>query len=84
MLENTRLDLVATDGQVVVAAPLVARAKASQPVLARHLVDGVALVGRHKTPPDAPVRQLAALIEVCESTCPTRRLHIERDLGEAR
>ena len=33
-----------------------------------HLAGGVALVGRHNTPPDAPARQLAALIEVGEST----------------
>jgi hypothetical protein len=34
------------------------------------LAGGVAIVGRHETPPDAPVRQLAALIEVGGSTLP--------------
>ncbi|HET9264286.1 MAG TPA: hypothetical protein VFO14_14635, partial [Vicinamibacterales bacterium] len=44
-----------------------------------HLAGGVALVGRHKAPPEALFWQLAALIEVGGSIRPTLRIDVDRD-----
>src|SRR5262245_52776290 len=41
-LEDTRFDFIAPDGQVVVAASLIPRAKASEAMLARHDESGTA------------------------------------------
>ena len=42
------------------------------------------LSGGTRRRPRRPSGKLAALIEVGESTCPTQRIHIDRDSGEAR
>jgi hypothetical protein len=63
----------------VIADPAKSRGRSRHGTAIDHVAGGVALVGRQKTPPDAPVRQLAAASELGESICPPRRVHIDRD-----
>ena len=63
--------------RVCVDAPF--RLRQGQRGVSDHLANGVALVGRHKAPPDARVQQPTAVIEVGAEQRMTRRTAIDRD-----